>query len=225
MKIKLYHGSEKIIKKPIYGYGNVYNDYGMAFYCTKDVSLAKEWAVEEHRNGFCNVYNLEMDDLTVLDLSSDDYCILHWITVLLQNRVFDCQTDFAKEAKAFLLEHYNVPYEEYDVIKGYRADDSYFSFAQDFINNAISVNTLSRAMKLGKLGEQIAIKSEKAFDKISFVEAEMVEAKCYYPLKSNRDKTARSSYRELRKEPWSRGNIYMMQILEEEIKESDERIR
>ena len=31
----------------------------------------------------------------------------------------------------------------YDVIIGYRADDSYFAFAQDFLNNAISLNTLN----------------------------------------------------------------------------------
>ena len=31
---KLYHGSRDIIKKPVYGYGKKYNDYGLGFYCT-----------------------------------------------------------------------------------------------------------------------------------------------------------------------------------------------
>lgn len=30
----LYHGSENIIKKPIFGFGKTYNDYGLGFYCT-----------------------------------------------------------------------------------------------------------------------------------------------------------------------------------------------
>lgn len=38
--------------------------------------------------------------------------------------------------------------------------DSYFSFAEDFLNNAISVSKLSKAMKLGNLGEQIVLKSD-----------------------------------------------------------------
>lgn len=49
----------------------------------------------------------------------------------------------------------------YDVIIGYRADDSYFSFARAFINNEISLTQLSYAMKLGKLGEQIVLKVQK----------------------------------------------------------------
>ena len=47
---------------------------------------------------------------------------------------------------------------EYDVIIGYRADDSYFSFAQDFVAGVISLQKLSEAMQLGKLGEQIVLK-------------------------------------------------------------------
>ena len=50
---------------------------------------------------------------------------------------------------------------EYDVIIGYRADDSYFSFAKDFINNTISVEQLAEAMRLGELGIQIVLKSER----------------------------------------------------------------
>lgn len=30
--MKIYHGSENIIKKPVYGAGKLYNDYGRGFY-------------------------------------------------------------------------------------------------------------------------------------------------------------------------------------------------
>lgn len=42
----------------------------------------------------------------------------------------------------------------------------YFSFAQDFVAGVISLEKLSEAMRLGKLGEQIVLKSPKAFDQI-----------------------------------------------------------
>ena len=32
-KCTIYHGSEKIIQKPVFGFGNKYNDYGLGFYC------------------------------------------------------------------------------------------------------------------------------------------------------------------------------------------------
>ena len=37
----IYHGSKDIIKKPIYGIGNPKNDYGLGFYCTENLELAK----------------------------------------------------------------------------------------------------------------------------------------------------------------------------------------
>ena len=55
---------------------------------------------------------------------------------------------------------------EVDVIIGYRAGDSYFSFAQDFVNNTISVRDLNQATHRGTLGEQVVLISEKAFCQI-----------------------------------------------------------
>lgn len=51
----------------------------------------------------------------------------------------------------------------FDLITGYRADDSYFDYAESFLNNGISVEQLARAMRQGKLGEQIVLKSQFAF--------------------------------------------------------------
>lgn len=42
-KVILYHGSPDVIKKPVFGKGKVYNDYGFGFYCTEHLELAKEW--------------------------------------------------------------------------------------------------------------------------------------------------------------------------------------
>ena len=223
--ITLYHGSEKIIKKPVYGAGKRYNDYGRGFYCTQELDLAKEWAVSEERDGYANEYHMNMEGLEVLDLTQDDFCILHWLAILLQNRVFDIQSDFGEEARRYLIENFDVKYQKYDVIIGYRADDSYFSFAQDFLNNAISLRKLSSAMYLGKLGRQTVLKSEQAFAQITFQQALLAENKKWMPQKMARDSRARQEYFSSRKEPRKQGDIYILQILDEEMKVDDPRIR
>ncbi|MDO4418620.1 MAG: DUF3990 domain-containing protein [Eubacteriales bacterium] len=48
-------------------------------------------------------------------------------------------------------------------IIGYRADDSYFTFAQDFVSGVIPLSKLSEAMHLGRLGERIVFKSREEF--------------------------------------------------------------
>ena len=83
MKIKLYHGSPVIIRKPQFGIGKTYNDYGQGFYCTESLDLAKEWSVDEGRDGFANVYSLETDGLNVVRLNESPFCIMHWLSVLL----------------------------------------------------------------------------------------------------------------------------------------------
>ncbi len=223
--MKIYHGSNKIVDKPQYGFGKKNNDYGLGFYCTKELDMAKEWAVKVNLDGVANAYELNMNGLSVLDLNSEEYYILDWLAILLKNRTFDIQSDFGKEAKDYLIENFNVDYESYDVIKGYRADDSYFSFAQDFLNNSISINTLKNAMLLGKLGEQIVLKSPKAFSQIEFEESINVDSSIWFPKKEARDKKARRYYSESRNKPWKKGEIYMMQVLDLEIKRDDARLR
>ena len=221
---KLYHGSSMIIEKPKYGYGKIYNDYGLGFYCTDSLEMAKEWGVSDSQNGYANCYELECDDLKILDLNDSKYCILHWLALLLVNREFDVPSGLALEAKEYILANFSVPYKEYDAIIGYRADDSYFSFAQDFINGTISFRQLNNAMHLGKLGQQFVLKSKKAFDKIQFVGYEIAESSEWYAKKMLRDKTARREYFDVERFKRQRGDIYVTQIIDEEIKADDLRI-
>ncbi len=74
-KVTLYHGSEAIIQKPEFGKGKTYNDYGVGFYCTEHIELAKEWACTESADGYVNQYSIDMNALKVLNLSSDAYNI------------------------------------------------------------------------------------------------------------------------------------------------------
>ena len=221
----LYHGSKDIIEKPIFGQGKKYNDYGLGFYCTDNIELAKEWGTSFERSGYANRYQIDCTELKILDLNDDKYCILHWLAILLSNREFDTPAGLALEAKEFLKKNFMLDYKEYDIIKGYRADDSYFSFAQDFINGTISYRQLNNAMYLGKLGIQYVLKSKEAFNRIVFDGYEEAEYKEWYAKKMKRDKSARREYFDVERNRRQRGDIYITQILDEEMSPDDKRLR
>jgi len=221
----LYHGSKDIIEKPIYGQGKKYNDYGLGFYCTDNIELAKEWGTSFERSGYANRYQIDCTELKILDLNDDKYCILYWLAILLSNREFDTPAGLALEAKEFLKKNFMLDYKEYDIIKGYRADDSYFSFAQDFINGTISYRQLNNAMYLGKLGIQYVLKSKEAFNRIVFDGYEEAEYKEWYAKKMKRDKSARREYFDVERNRRQRGDIYITQILDEEMSPDDKRLR
>jgi hypothetical protein len=225
MKMQLYHGSSLIVEKPRFGFGKRMNDFGLGFYCTEHPDMAKEWAVRENRDGYVNRYSIETEGLSILNLNTADYNVLHWLSILLENRVFEIGSPLALEGKEYLLENFKLNYEDYDLIRGYRADDSYFSFAQDFISGAISLRQLSNAMMLGDLGEQIVLKSKKAFDHIAFEGYEIVQSREWYEKRAKRDEDARRQYLDVERNRRQKGDIFISQIIDEEFKGNDPRIR
>ena len=195
--ITIFHGSEKIIEHPIWGEGRKNNDFGIGFYCTESLELAKEWAVSSLRDGFANKYILDTKYLNILNLNSSAYTILNWIAVLVEHRLFSITTPVARRSKSYLVEKFGVNVNAFDIIRGYRADDSYFDYAESFINNAISVEQLAQAMKLGKLGEQIVIKSKYAFTKLKYKGFEVAEQGKYYVHRKSRNDEANRQYFEM----------------------------
>ncbi len=221
----LYHGSEKIIERPVYGKGSKHNDYGRGFCCTEDEELAKEWASAKNNNGFANKYELDLSGLKVLNLNSKTYVLLNWLAVLAQNRTYWENSAVSETAKKYIAENFMVDISGYDVIIGYRADDSYFSFAQDFVAGAISYRQLGEAMKLGKLGEQIVLVSPKAFEQIKYISNSPAEASIYYSRKKERDKQARKEYRKTKQDGVALDDLLVMDIVREGMKQNDERLR
>ncbi len=219
----VYHGSEKILEHPYYMGGKKYNDYGYGFYCTEYPDIGREWAVTTEHDGYLNVYDFDTDGLRVLNLN--EYHILTWLAILLQNRIFSVDTAFANEGKKYLTEVFGVNYESYDVIEGYRADDSYFSFAQDFINNVISLEQLKKAMHLGDLGNQIVLKSKRAYERLEFIDAEFVDKNLWLSKRMARDERARKSYFEMNRSSYVKNAVYITTIIDKEMKADDPRIQ
>jgi len=225
-KITLYHGSSAIIEKPQFGKGNPKNDYGLGFYCTMNLELAKEWACHDKNGGFTNVYLLDISSFSIMDLTNTQYSILNWLAILINNRELGTLNPVAAEGKKFLTVNFLYSTEKFDIIKGYRADDSYFSFARDFLNNTISLRQLNHAMSLGSLGEQIMLKSKKSYEALEYIRSESVNGEIYYQKREKRDNDAREQYfKKERRSAHITDDIFMIDILRERMKQDDTRLQ
>ena len=220
--ITVYHGSTQIVEVPAFGLGRKNNDFGPGFYCTESIGLAKEWAASSLSDGYANRYTLDTEYLNILALNSPNYTILNWIAVLVAHRLFSIKTPVARRAKRYLIEHFGINVNAYDLITGYRADDSYFDYAEAFLNNAITVQQLSRAMQLGKLGEQTVVKSKFAFSRIKFEGFEAVEKDIYYVLRKARSDEANQTYLDILEE--ESDGLYIQDIIRGGVSNDDPRI-
>ena len=221
----VYHGSDHIIEVPVYNGSKRANDYGYGFYTTEDLELAKEWSCSDGNDGFTNEYEVNLNGLNVFNLNDENYNILNWLAILVRYRTYWQRNSIAEDAKEYLQENFYVDLTPYDVIIGNRADDSYFSFAQDFITGVISLGKLSEAMRLGKLGEQIVFKSEKSFSHIKYINAYPAEAVEYYEKKMMRDREAQRAYRERKRTRDRINELFIIDIMRENIKNGDPRLR
>ncbi len=220
--ITIFHGSDHIIEVPEYGCGKINNDFGQGFYCTEHIDLAKEWGVSEKNSGYANRYELNTSNLRILHLNSPDYSILNWIAVLLEHRVFTLQTPVARKAKQYIIENFTVNVNAYDLITGYRADDSYFDYAETFINNGITVGQLAEAMRLGGLGEQIVLKSQYAFSQLSFRGYEYADKNEFYSLRKQRNEEANKTYYRIQEQ--YQDGLFVQDIIRGNIGNDDPRI-
>ena len=222
----IFHGSKYIVEKPTQFGGRPTNDYGYGFYCTENIELACEWACQTKENGVVNKYEIETRGLKILDLTKPQYSILNWIAILLKYRFPKGVSPNEEQVYSYIINNFLIDLEDVDIIIGYRADDSYFSFARDFVRNTISVRQLSSAMKLGKLGKQIVLHSEKAFQKIKFIESQIVDYEIYYTKRFIRDLHAKKEYLlTTRYDEILEDDIFVIDIIRKGIKNDDPRLR
>lgn len=188
--------------------------------------MAKEWACKNGTDGFVNRYTVNGEGLKTLQLSDGSHTVLNWLAILLKHRSFSLSSPIAVDAREYIIEHYTVDTSGYDLITGYRADDSYFRYAESFVENTLPLRSLNKALQLGKLGLQTVLVSPKAFGQIKFVDAIPVDKNIYYPKFVARDTKARQAYKdEIVKSRSYRNDIFVMDILREEMKNDDPRIQ
>ena len=171
--IILFHGSPNKNLAPKFGEGKENRDYGKGFYLTENIDLAKEWAVCRPNmvNGWLHQYQLNIDGLKVLNFQEKG--ILPWLAELMKHRDADGTKRYRMLAKKF-IDKYGIDTKDYDVIKGWRADASYFYIAKEFVRDNIDIDILEEVLSLGGLGIQYCIKSELAYSRVYEVEENLM---------------------------------------------------
>ncbi len=164
-KVILFHGTPAETVVPTYGLGDEKHDYGKGFYLTEDIELAKEWAVcrPDKQNGWVHKFALELDGLRILDFQKLD--VLAWIAELMKHRHASDSKRY-RVLSAKFIDRYGVDTEGYDVIKGWRANASYFYIAKEFVRDNVDVDILEDLLSLGGLGIQYCLKTPKAYENL-----------------------------------------------------------
>ncbi len=165
-EIILYHGTPDKDVTPIFGRGDDKHDYGRGFYLTEDIQLAKEWAVcrPNDTNGWVHKYILDAENLKILDFQK--YNTLAWLAELMKHRDAADSKRYRVLSEKFIAK-YGMDTTDYDVIKGWRANASYFYIAREFVRDNVDIDILEKLLFLGGLGIQYCIKSEAAFSKLT----------------------------------------------------------
>lgn len=212
--ITLYHGTKDINFKPNYNFKNPNNDYGSGLYTTPDLELAKEWAMSVYTKGdraYVFSYELDLTGLNIINLH-DEYDFMCWLAVTILNRPVSELGPYVGNMLEKFINTYSVDTSSADLVIGWRVDDSYYKFVRDFVSFRISAETLECAVKLGNLGLQYMIKSEKAFNRLKFIESIEVD-KSYAELFVKRNKEAAENYLKLKKKGF--GSKYLHHIIGE----------
>lgn len=194
----VYHGSPNQDIVPTFGLGEEKHDYGKGFYLTGDIELAKEWAVctPNEASGWVHKYELDMSGLTILDFEQES--ILSWLAELMKHRQADDSKRYRMLSEKFISK-YGIDTSDYDIVRGWRADASYFYIAKAFVRDEIDVDILEELMMLGGLGIQYCIKTEKAYSKLIELKEEMIAVNYreFNRKYNERDISARENMRQL----------------------------
>lgn len=197
-KIILFHGSPDKIINPVFGRGEDKHDYGKGFYLTESIELASEWAVcrPNDLNGWVHKYEFETEGLKILDFQGES--VLTWLAELMKHRDAANSKRYRVLAQKFIAK-YGIETEEYDVIKGWRANASYFYIAKAFVRDEIDLDILEELLSLGGLGIQYCIKSEKAYSQLHEIQEALisVEYDVFNQKYNERDVQGRERMREL----------------------------
>ena len=207
----LYQGSSNPNLQVNSKFNNSINDYGRGLYLTPSYTKAFEWAFSKYNKNpdvsYTYTYYINLEGLKVLDLSNLRPAI--WVAVLMSNRPVDSHFAEFDYRCSKLKELISFDVSEYDVIYGYRADDSYYTYATEFVSGMLTEETLGVAMSLGKLGAQYCVKSDRAFNNLHLVKRDKLDKRIYGGKFNKVDRDARNEFARLR----NIGNTFITNIV------------
>lgn len=148
----LHHGSNAIVMKPDLSRSREDIDFGVGFYLTKDVTMAKKWASTKAVS-ILNTYRLNIENLNIYTFKLDR----EWLEYVRACRKYgDNYDEIIKK------------YEGYDVLIGATADDKLFDTVQQYLDGEITSQTAIKYLNVAGFGEQIVLKTQKAVDALTF---------------------------------------------------------
>lgn len=160
--MKIYHGSIDIVERPEIRESNRTLDYGQGFYTTSSYEQAEAWvkrrmAEKKAVRGYICVYEFDecaLDELNSLIFKTPTE---QWVDFVMQNRT----------QKGFV--------HDYDVVYGPVANDRVYASFALYEGGLISKQVLISELKTYKLVDQYLFHTQKALEKLTFIEAKEVE--------------------------------------------------
>ena len=124
--------------------------------------------------------------------------MLTWLAELMKHREASDSKRYRMLAKKF-IDKYGISTDEFDVIKGWRANASYFFIAKEFVRDNVDISILEDLLSLGGLGIQYCLKTELAYERLTELrdELQIVEYGIYNEKYNQRDVEARRHMKSL----------------------------
>ncbi len=158
--MKLYHGSNSIVREPHILIPNRTLDYGSGFYTTCSEDQARKWALSRlpqlGDGKFINVYELDKADLQFLKVLWFDGPTDEWIDFVMRNRQDET------------FQH------DYDIVYGPVANDRVYVQFSLYEQGFISKETLLQELKVYTLVDQMLFHTENALKYLHFIEAKEI---------------------------------------------------
>lgn len=145
----LYHGTASIFEKPDLSFSREDIDFGVGFYCTEDLEMAKIWASNKNRS-IVNTYEFDLSDLKIYHFEANE----EWLKFIQGNRLGEETKD----------------YSSYDILIGPTADDKLFATLNRFIDGEYTAEEAVDVINIMGYNNQIVLRNDKAIDNIKFKE-------------------------------------------------------
>lgn len=169
--MKLYHTSDREIRKPDIHFGRKNADFGWGFYLTPDRAFTYRWARE---NAVVNEYELDEAGLDIHVFSRS----IDWFQYIFQNRRF-------KDGLTT------------DVVLGPIANDTIFDTFGIITSGFLKPEDALKLLMIGPEYTQLAVKTEKALAQLRWLKSEHIHRVNEATLKKERESYQESFVAEL----------------------------
>jgi len=144
--MKLFHGTNIVVKHPEIRVTGYNKDFGFGFYCTNFEKQARRWALTKRKPHIVCVYEYEPDSK-------------------LNIRVFP---EISEEWLDFVAACRYGESHPYDIVEGPMADDEIWDYVEDFLFGRISREAFWALAKFKHPTHQILFSTDKALNTLTY---------------------------------------------------------